>query len=93
MDGFFDDLTAGRAKIRVMFTQNQFLPTGLRPEQRRAEYHLLYYQFIKHFRANQSLFGKESAENARGSRHGNTPVMKVIVASFANHSTLLVTQH
>ena len=31
-----------------MFTQNQFVPTRLSPDQRRAEYHLLYYQFIKH---------------------------------------------
>ncbi len=48
MDAFFDEVAAGRAKVRVMFTQNQFVPTGLSPDQRRAEYHLLYYQFIKH---------------------------------------------
>jgi hypothetical protein len=48
MDCFFDEVAAGRIKVRVMFTQNQFIPTGLSPEQRRAEYHLLYYQFIKH---------------------------------------------
>jgi hypothetical protein len=48
MDGFFDEVAAGRIKVRVMFTQNQFVPTGLSPDQRRAEYHLLYYQFIKH---------------------------------------------
>lgn len=48
MDCFFDEVAAGRVKVRVMFTQNQFIPTGLSPEQRRAEYHLLYYQFIKH---------------------------------------------
>jgi hypothetical protein len=48
VDGFFDEVAAGRVKVRVMFTQNQFIPTGLSPDQRRAEYHLLYYQFIKH---------------------------------------------
>jgi hypothetical protein len=48
IDGFFDEVVAGRVKVRVMFTQNQFIPTGLSPDQRRAEYHLLYYQFIKH---------------------------------------------
>lgn len=48
MDAFFDEVAAGRAKVRIMFTQNQFIPTGLSPEQRRAEYHMLYYQFIKH---------------------------------------------
>lgn len=31
-----------------MLTQNQLIPTGLSPDQRRAEYHMLYYQFIKH---------------------------------------------
>lgn len=48
IDEFFEELAAGRVKVRVMFTQNQFIPTGLSPDQRRAEYHLLYYQFIKH---------------------------------------------
>jgi hypothetical protein len=48
MDCFFNEVAAGRVKVRVMFTQNQFIPTGLSPEQRRAEYHLLYYQFMKH---------------------------------------------
>jgi hypothetical protein len=48
VDGFFDEVMAGRAKVRVMFTQNQFIPIGLSTDQRRTEYHLLYYQFIKH---------------------------------------------
>jgi hypothetical protein len=48
MDAFFDEVAAGRAKVRVMFSQNQFIPTGLSPDHRRAKYHLLYYQFIKH---------------------------------------------
>ena len=47
MDGYFDEVAAGRVKVRVMFTQNQFIPTAF-AEQRRGEYHLLYYQFIKH---------------------------------------------
>ncbi len=48
VDALFGEVEAERVKIRVMFTQNQFIPTGLSPEQRRAEYHVLYYQFIKH---------------------------------------------
>lgn len=48
IDAFFDEVAAGRIRVRVMFTQNQFIPTGLSGEQRRAEYHMLYYQFIKH---------------------------------------------
>ena len=48
MGAFFDEVEAGRVKVRVMFTQNQYIPTDLSSEQRRAAYHLLYYQFIKH---------------------------------------------
>ena len=38
IDEFLDEVAAGRAKARVMFTQNHFIPTGLSPDQRRAEY-------------------------------------------------------
>jgi hypothetical protein len=48
MNAFFEEVAAGRVKMRVMFTQNQYIATGLSAEQRRAEYHMLYYQFIKH---------------------------------------------
>lgn len=48
MDALFDEVTDGRVKVRVMFTHNQIIPTSLTPEHRRAEYHMLYYQFIKH---------------------------------------------
>ncbi len=48
MDTFFDLVAADKVKIRVMFTNNQFIPQGLTSEQRRTEYHRLYYQFIKH---------------------------------------------
>jgi hypothetical protein len=48
IDRFFDEVEADRVKVRIMFTQNQFIPIGLSSEQRRAEYHMLYYQFVKH---------------------------------------------
>jgi hypothetical protein len=48
MDEFFQHVAADRAKIRIMFTQNRFVPTRLNSEQRRTEYHRLYYQFLKH---------------------------------------------
>jgi hypothetical protein len=48
MDAFFGIVAADRAKVRVMFTSNQFVPQGLTPEQKQTEYHRLYYQFIKH---------------------------------------------
>lgn len=48
MDEFFDLVAADRIKTRIMFTQNRFVPTALTSEQRRSEYHLLYYQFLKH---------------------------------------------
>lgn len=48
VDELFDMIAADLVKIRIMFTNNQYIPFGLTPEQRQNEYHLLYYQFIKH---------------------------------------------
>ena len=46
--GFFDELRAGRLRVRIMFTQNAYVPKGLTPAHQEHEYFLLYYQFIKH---------------------------------------------
>lgn len=48
VEKFFDLIEDDLIKIRIMFTQNMRVPTGLSPEQRRNEYFLLYYQFLKH---------------------------------------------
>ncbi|HTW94758.1 MAG TPA: DUF3800 domain-containing protein, partial [Tepidisphaeraceae bacterium] len=48
IDEFLDLVDADKVKIRVMFTQNRVVPKGLTHEQRQNEFHLLYYQFIKH---------------------------------------------
>lgn len=48
MTAFFDELRAGHAKVRVMFTQNAWRPTGLTQEDRDLGYFKLYYQFLKH---------------------------------------------
>lgn len=48
MGGFFELVGAGKVKVRVMFTHNRNLPTGLSANQREDAYFLLYYQFIKH---------------------------------------------
>lgn len=48
MEAFFDLVAAGRIKVRVMFTQNRYLATGLSPEHRESAYFILYYQFVKH---------------------------------------------
>lgn len=48
VDFVFDLLENGFAKIRFFFRNNQFIPTGLTKEQKRNEFSLLYYQFIKH---------------------------------------------
>lgn len=44
---FFSEVQRDRLKIRVMFTQNANVPE-LEDYHRKNEYHLLYYQFIKH---------------------------------------------
>jgi len=48
MSDFFDLIAADKVKVRIMFTQNRNVPIGLSQEQRRNEYFLLYYQFLKH---------------------------------------------
>lgn len=48
LGAFFDLVAADQLKVRVMFTHNRFVPTGLTAEQKAGEYHLLYYQFLKH---------------------------------------------
>lgn len=45
---FFAEIEAGTLKMRVMFRQNAQLAQGLTSEQRKNEYFLLYYQFLKH---------------------------------------------
>lgn len=48
VDCFFELISEDRVKVRIMFSQNAFVPTNLTKEQRESQYHLLYYQFIKH---------------------------------------------
>lgn len=48
INAFFDEVAAGRVKVRIMFRQNAQKPTGLTDEQRELTYWLLYYQFVKH---------------------------------------------
>ena len=37
MDAFFDIVAADTAKIRIMFTNNQYVPQGLTSEQQQTE--------------------------------------------------------
>jgi len=48
VDAFFAELTAGHAKVRIMFRQNARKPRGLTPMQIEQGFYILYYQFIKH---------------------------------------------
>lgn len=48
MTSFFDLVAADVIKVRIMFTQNMHVPTGLDEYQQEYTYFLLYYQFIKH---------------------------------------------
>ena len=47
IDYFFDFVEDDKVKVRIMFTQNCFVPVNLTKEQRQNEYFLLYYQFFK----------------------------------------------
>ncbi|MBW2050997.1 MAG: DUF3800 domain-containing protein [Deltaproteobacteria bacterium] len=48
MDVFFSLVKDDFIKVRIMFTQNIYIPEGLGSYQFEHSYHLLYYQFIKH---------------------------------------------
>jgi hypothetical protein len=48
MDSFFNLVDDDLAKVRIMFTNNQYVPQGLTKEQQQSSYHRLYYQFLKH---------------------------------------------
>lgn len=48
MDTLFDLLENDLVKLRIMFTHNYTEPVGLTMEQRKNEFLLLYYQFLKH---------------------------------------------
>jgi hypothetical protein len=57
MDVFFNLLKEGKLKLRIMFTQNRFVPVNLSAQQKFELFYLLYYQFIKH------AFGFQYREN------------------------------
>ena len=48
IESFFDEIKAGKIKVRIMFRQNSKTPKNLTLEQKDKTYFLLYYQFIKH---------------------------------------------
>ena len=48
MEAFFDEVRAGRVRVRIMFRQNARQANRLSEEQRDNSYFLLYYQFVKH---------------------------------------------
>jgi hypothetical protein len=48
IDSFFDFIAQGKIKVRIMFTDNAWVPKGLTNKQKENEYYILYYQFIKH---------------------------------------------
>lgn len=47
VDFIFDLLDANLIKIRIFFKNKQYVPQGLTKEQQKAEFPILYYQFIK----------------------------------------------
>lgn len=62
MDVFFEFIKLGVIKARIMFTDNRFLPRNITEIHRENEYHLLYYQFVKHAFGFQFLHSDEPLE-------------------------------
>ena len=48
VDELFDMAKEDKLKIRIFFRHNQYAPSRLTPEERKADYPMLYYQFIKY---------------------------------------------
>jgi len=48
MDEYFSFVSTGRLKVRIMFTDNNHIVSGLERRHFEQQYFLLYYQFIKH---------------------------------------------
>ncbi|UCS93862.1 DUF3800 domain-containing protein [Echinicola marina] len=48
MELYFNIIAQNIIKFRLMFTDNRFIPRNLTATHKQNEYHLLYYQFIKH---------------------------------------------
>ena len=47
VDELFDLAKEGKLKIRIFFRHNQFTASRLTPDEKKADYQMLYYQFIK----------------------------------------------
>ena len=47
VDELFDLAKEDKLKIRIFFRHNQFMASRLTPDERKADYQMLYYQFIK----------------------------------------------
>lgn len=48
IDELFNLAKEDKLKIRIFFRHNQYAPSRLTPEERKADYPMLYYQFIKY---------------------------------------------
>ncbi|KTC79079.1 hypothetical protein Lche_1099 [Legionella cherrii] len=48
IDSVFEEVKLGKIKLRIMFRHNRFLVGELTAEQKRNDFLLLYYQFLKH---------------------------------------------
>lgn len=55
---FFDEIRQGNLKVRIMFTQNAWVPRNLSKEDLELQYYKLYYQFIKHAFGLKYIEGK-----------------------------------
>jgi hypothetical protein len=86
---FFDLVEKERIKIRIMFTQNRNVPTGLGEYHHEHEYFLLYYQFIKHaFGLRYANPGSQTSKELR-IYLDRLPDTKEKAALFKSHPTSL----
>ena len=75
MECFFEEISAGNLRLRIMFPQNAYRSQGLTQPHIQDTYFKLYYQFIKHAFGLQHI---ESGENGTRLRlyFGNSQIRK-----------------
>ena len=80
----FAEIRSDHVKLRIMFTHDYHVPTGLTDEHRANTYFILYYQFIKHAFGFQALQANQSERWLR-IYFDQFPDTKAKTAAFRKH--------
>lgn len=91
VDELFDLLHERKIKIRIFFRHNQYIPLRLTDEERKADYQMLYYQFIKY--AFGHPFAKEGELDSMTLYLDAIPLRQIEREEFISHIRSLANDH